>query len=176
MFQWRHVQTTSHRSQTGRQSADSLGASDRCRAIAGGPGDLAACLGPSDPRRNCRRAGSRACQCAPTPATLPRRSQNGPVSAETLGRPAAGTDELGRGEVVPGTVGGIGPRCRRTGGFALAGSVGRKTGAESQPLGGVPSVGTARVAEGRSRYAASQKRPCHPRRVEKNSRKHWKPL
>src|SRR2546422_6861320 len=76
--------------------------------------------------------------------------------------------EQGRRTRLPGAVGRTSPARRSAGGFAVAGSLGRKARSKKGgSFGSIQVAGPAWVAQGGSRYAASPKRSRRPGGLEK---------
>lgn len=90
-------------------------------------------------------------------------------------RAATRTDDARRGARIPGAVGATGQYWQHTGSLAVARSSVAKIGAYCEGVRGISAAGTAWLAQGGTRHAASQKRCTNTGRLEKNCPKTWLP-
>jgi len=174
VVQWGHGETSSNRSGTRCQGANRGRPGQRRAPVARRPSHPASRLGSDYLGANRGPAGSGPSQRAAIAASLPPRFPTGSLLPQ-LGWSAAGSDDGARREGLPGTLGRTSPQRRHVGGLAPAGGSGRETGPEGRALGGVPSVGTAWVAESSTRHPSSQERSGGASGMEKNFRKLWQP-
>jgi len=175
MIQSQHAKATTYRLETRLESASNRCQNRRYPAAEGRPSRVAARLHRYHPGTDGLPVGSRTGLGAPPATTISPEPANAFAAPQAMGRTATGVAELGRGRSVPGSVGRTGPAGGSPGRFTSAGGTGRKAGPENRPLGGVPSLGAARMAESGPRYAAPEERSRHPGGVEKNSPKRWQP-
>src|SRR5208283_1575944 len=158
MLQSQRVQTTTHRLETRLESAKHCCQNHRYRAVEGCPSRAAARLRGDHSGTDGLPAGSRTGLSASPTTTISPDPPGAITPPQALGWTATGATEWGGGRGVLGSVGRDSTASGGSGGFPAAGGLGRKTGSENRPLGGVPSFGTARVAKSCARYAASQER------------------
>jgi len=167
-----HVKTSPHRSRPRGPGASGAGPCLEYERALRRPRPAFACCRPHHLGRNGDPAGSEPCQPATIAASLPRRAGTEPSSPPSLGRSAAGSDDLGRREGVFGALGRTGPHRRPAGGLTLASGVSRKAGPEKRrAVRGISPAGTTRMAEAGSPDSAPEKRPGGPGGMEKNSPK-----
>src|SRR5487761_37696 len=169
MLQLLHVKTSTDRLETRLESASRGSQSHRSPATEGRPGRVAAGPSRDQPGADRRTLGSRTGLGASPPTAVSPGPQDAFAASKDMGRTATGVAELGRGSGVPGSVGRAGSGRRGLGGLASSGGAGRKARPENRPFGDVPPLGTARVAESGSRYAAPEKRCGGPGGVEKKT-------
>ena len=175
MIQSRYVKATTNRLEARLESTSHGCRNQRHWAVESRPSRVAARPHGHDPGADGLLAGRGTGVGASLAATVsPARADALPTPQE-VGWTASGVAELGRGRSVPDSLGRTSPAGGSAGGVSAAGRTGGEVGPEDRPLGRVPSLGAAGVAQSRTRYAAPEKRSSGASGVEKNSPKRWQP-
>ncbi len=175
MIQSRHVKATTNRLETRLESASHGCRKPRYSAVESRPSRVAAGPHWHHPGTDGLLAGRGTGVGASPAATISPQPADALTAPQEMGRTETGVAELGRGRGVPDSVGRTSSAGGRSGGFSAAVGAGGKVGPQDRSVGRVPSLGAARVAKSRARYAAPEKRSGGPGGVEKNSPKRWQP-
>ncbi len=156
MLQWKHVKTTTNRSEVSRQGTSRTDTGHWRQGTAGRPGHLASGPGPYNIGANSRPARCGARQRPPAATKLPRGRRASQRWPQKLGWASARAADRGGRKSLPRALGATSSAGGCAGHLAAASGFGGTAGPqESGRLGGVPLVGATWVAQGGSRYAAS---------------------